>query len=252
MKNTKQILQDLHKKGNPLILYNIWDCGSAKILSELGAKVIGTSSFAIAKSYGFEDGEKIPLNLVIENLDRIVKSVSVPVTLDFESGYGKTAQEIKENAKKILATGVAGLNLEDQIIGENGLYSTAEQCSRINAIRELSDDIFINARTDIFFKNETHDEALINQAIERAIEYKKAGADCFFVPKLKNIQLIKKLCEASPLPVNIVLLETEIKPISKELIDAGVSRISYGTTPYKIFIQDLKNKWEICSKISKL
>ena len=236
-------LKNLHKKGNPLILYNIWDAGGAKVLYELGAKAIATSSLAVAKSQGFEDGEKIPLNLVLDNFSRIIKSVDVPITVDFEGGYGVTPHQIEENIKKIVEIGVSGLNIEDKIVGSRNLYSIQEQCERIAAIRKVSGDLFINARTDLFFEDPNHNEALVEKALERAIAYQKAGADCFFVPKLKDAKFIKMLCDALSMPVNALLLQDGNEPIPKELIEAGVSRISYGPMPYSIAIKGLQNAW---------
>jgi 2-methylisocitrate lyase-like PEP mutase family enzyme len=231
-----QLFKALHVKGNPLVLCNIWDAGSARAAQEIGSKAIATSSWAVAHSHGYADGEALPLELVLANLKRIVRDVDLPVTIDIESGYGKTPPEVQETASKIIAAGSVGINIEDQIIGGDGLYSYEDQCTRIKAIRELSTPIFINARTDIFFKQpiETHNDQHLEEALFRAHAYAKAGADGIFVPGLQNERLIKTLCELSPIPVNIMLKNP------KELSKLGVARISYGPTPYIQALESFK------------
>ena len=230
------LLKALHIKGNPLILFNTWDAGSSKIAEKIGSKVIATSSFAVAASHGYDDGEKLPLTLALDNIQRIVADTTLPVTLDFESGYAKNPDELKNNIVRVIKTGVAGINFEDQAIGTDTLYSIEEQCSRIQAIREIASSmsisLFINARTDIFLKSSAvhHDDNLLQRAIERAISYAQAGANGFFVPGLQDEKLIKKLCDRSPLPINIMVDFEKINP--KNLEELGVARISYGLYPY--------------------
>src|SRR5665648_1200742 len=161
------LLKSLHIKGDPLILFNIWDAGSAKAMQEIGEKVIGTSSWSIAAAHGYNDGEKLPYDLVLANLRRIIASVNLPVTIDLEGGYGKTTSEVKQTVTKVIEAGVVGINFEDQIIGGENLYSIEEQCSRIKAVREaaelMSISLFINARTDIFLKADftNHNDCLL-------------------------------------------------------------------------------------------
>lgn len=130
------LLTKLHIKGNPLILFNIWDAGSACVIQELGAKVIATSNWSVAASHGYVDGEKLPFDFVLANLKRIIACTNLPVTFDFESGYGQSPIEIQVTVKKIIETGAAGINFEDQIIGEDKLHSIEDQCTRIRAIYE--------------------------------------------------------------------------------------------------------------------
>jgi len=238
------LLHKLHIKGNPLVLFNVWDAGSARAMKEIGAQVIATSSWAIAESQGSEDGEKLSFNLVIANLKRIIANVDLPVTIDLEGGYGKSPMEVQKTAKKIIEAGAVGMNFEDQIVGGDGLYSIEDQCARIQSIREVADHlsipIFINARTDIFLKTEpvNHREKQLEEAICRASAYEKAGANGFFAPGLKNANHIEKLCKFSSLPVNIMVLGDT--PTLKELALLGVARISYGPSPYYQAMDALK------------
>jgi 2-methylisocitrate lyase-like PEP mutase family enzyme len=234
---------ELHVKGSPVVLFNIWDAGSAKAVAEAGAKAIATGSWSVAAAHGFTDAEEIPLDFVVDNIARIVAAVDLPVTLDFEGGYAVDAAGLKLNIARVIAAGAVGINFEDQIVGGEGLYSIEEQSDRIKAIRETADEsdvpLFINARCDIFLKNgpDTHAGHLA-AAIQRSIAYAEAGASGFFAPGLKDPQLIEQLCSASPLPVNIMVMADT--PSNQEMAELGVARISYGPGPYRRMIEDLK------------
>ena len=236
-KEKADIFKGLHVKGSPVILFNIWDAGSAKAIERAGAKAVATGSWSVAAANGFDDGEQAPLDLVIANVERIVTSVSVPVTLDFEGGYATTTSKLKANIEKVIAAGVVGINFEDQIVGGEGLYSIDDQSERIAAIRETTEKasipFFINARTDVFLKTypATHTEDELEEAVRRANAYAAAGASGLFAPGLRDVALIKNLCERSPIPVNIMRLPDA--PPTKTLAQAGVARISYGPIPYR-------------------
>ncbi len=247
-KQNADIFRDLHVKGNPLILFNIWDAGSAKVIEEAGAKAIATGSWSVAAANGFADGEAIPLDFVIENLKRVVRSVDLPVSLDFEGGYAADNSLLKENIKRVIEAGAVGINFEDQIIGGEGLYSIEEQCSRIAAVREAAGEIgipiFINARTDVFLKTypAEHNEEQLEESIRRSVAYSEAGASGLFAPGLRAPALIQKLCDESHIPVNIMILPDT--PSVGELAKLGVSRISHGPGPYRVMINALKEAGE--------
>ena len=236
--------RDLHVKGNPLILFNIWDAGSAKAIEEAGAKAIATGSWSVAAAHGFGDGEKLPFAFALANLERIAASVDAPVTIDLEGGYGGDKAKLKENIKKVIAAGAVGINFEDQIVGGEGLYTVEEQAARIEAIREAAEQsaipLFINARTDIFLKTypAKHDEAQLDEALRRAAEYARAGASGFFSPGLRDTQFIQKLCELTPIPINIMVLPDTPPP--RTLAKLGGSRISYGPEPYHRMTEALR------------
>lgn len=234
-----QLFTQLHVKGSPLILYNIWDAGTAKVVQEIGAKAIATGSWAVAAAHGYGDGEKLPFETVLSNLREITASVNLPVTLDMESGYGRSPDQLQVNIRQVIAAGAVGINFEDQIIGGEGLYSIEEQAARIRAVRQAADiPLFINARTDIFLKNRAYDDSHLGEAIQRAAAYAEAGASGFFAPGLTDARSIQILCERSPLPVNILMLANV--PSSQELASLGVARISYGATPYRQMMEAFK------------
>jgi 2-methylisocitrate lyase-like PEP mutase family enzyme len=190
------LFKNLHIKGEPLILFNIWDVASAKNIADAGAKAIATSSWSVAAAHGYVDGENLPLELAVANIKRIVDAVPLPVSIDFEGGYANKLSELEKNISLLIDTGIVGINFEDQIIGKNSLYSIEEQCARIEAIRktatEKSMPLFINARTDIFLQADpsNHTKAHLEEALARASAYADAGADGFFVPWLSNMDYV--------------------------------------------------------------
>ena len=238
--------KSLHKKGDPIILFNVWDPGSAQAVADQGAHAVALGSHGVANALGYEDGEQIPLELVAANARRVVDSVQLPVTLDFETGYGDTPEKVRNSVSIALQQGVVGVNIEDQVFGSSDLVPVDEQTARLRAVREAGVeagvDVFINARSDLFKNADPaqHDEVLLEEAITRAKAYADAGADGFFLPGIVDIDLIKMLCERSPLPVNIIAIPGA--PPNADLASAGVSRISYGPVPYLQMIEWLKEK----------
>jgi len=224
----------LHVKGSPLILYNAWDAGSAKAIVQAGAKVIATSSWAVADAQGYDDGEKIPKTQVEEIIAGIVEAVPVPVTVDFEGGYSDDDSELTKNVAKLLHVGVIGINFEDRIVQGTGLYETDRQAKRIAAIRKAAQgkgvDLFINARTDLFLGSKGDPAKYVDEAIERAKAYADAGASGFFIPGLLKEPLIEHIVENVTLPVNVMYMVGA--PSNARLAKLGVSRVSYGAEPY--------------------
>lgn len=233
-----------HVKENPLVLVNVWDAGSAQTIQSTGAKAIATGSWSVAAAHGEQDGEALPFQLVLTNLARITKSVDVPVTIDIEGGYGRSVLEVKRNVLQIIEHGAVGINIEDQLPCDEGMYSVTEQCLRLSAAREAANEVgiplFINARTDLFLQQvpEKHNEALVHEAIARSEAYAEAGASGLFVPGLQDQQWIQELCDRSPIPVNVMVTSNEDSP--RKLATLGVARISYGPYPYLQVMENLK------------
>ena len=234
----------LHIRGTPLVLFNIWDAGSAKAVAGGGAKAIATGSWAVANANGFADGERLPLALAIDNLRRIVDAVSLPVTIDLESGYGDTADAVGESIRLATDAGAVGCNLEDSFPVNGKLRATVDQSDRIRFVRRTADAtgirFFINARTDVFFQRPPgqHDDAMVIEAIERAHAYATAGADGLFAPGLADITLIARLAESSPLPLNIMV--GAATPPLHALAAHGVARVSHGPRPYLVTMKALE------------
>ena len=239
--------KQLHIAGNPIILYNIWNAGSAKMLAEAGALAVATGSKPLALAQGYPDGEVIPVAHLLETVRQIVQSVEIPVSVDFEGGYAKSNQALLvENIAKLLNEGIVGINFEDQVIGGEGVFDVPTQKSRIAAVRNTADNmgspLFINARTDLFLqqKDQSKHAGLLAAAKARADAYQEAGADGFFAPGLYDLELITDLCRHTELPVNII--KTPKAPSIQALADSGVGRISFGPYAYLELMAALRDK----------
>lgn len=229
----------LHVPGDPLVLYNIWDAGSAKAVAEAGAKAIATGSYGVAEAQGFHDGELLPLEIVLENLKRILSVTDLPVTIDMEAGYGDTPDEVRVSVSKAFELGAAGINMEDRLPGETELLPIDKAAERYGAA--ASTGIHVNARTDVYRGKEPADysQAMIDATLDRARAYAAAGAKSLFVPFLGDHETIRAICEGSPLPVNI--LWAPGRGSTAELAALGVARISYGHGPWAAAMEKLKS-----------
>jgi 2-methylisocitrate lyase-like PEP mutase family enzyme len=238
-----QLFHSLHVRGTPLVLCNVWDAGSAKAVAAAGAHAIATSSWAVAAAQGCADGEQLPMDLVLANASRIVQTTPLPVSIDIESGYGASAGEVANTVRSLLDLGAVGCNIEDRMPGNGRLLTITRQVERLRAARAVADGtdvrLFINARTDVFLETpaEQHSRALIAVALERAKAYAEAGADGLFVPGLKDPELVRELCDGSPLPVNVML--NDLQAGLSQWLAAGVARLSYGPAPYLHAMQAL-------------
>ena len=223
----------LHVPGDPLVLFNAWDAGSAAAVAKSGAKAVATGSASVAMANGFGDGQEVPLDLALAIAAAVVKAVDLPVTIDFEGGYAIDASGLATNGRRLAETGTIGCNFEDQLVGTDRIYEIAEQAGRISALRGgVGNDFFINARTDLFLKapRDAHDSALAEQAIARATAYAAAGASGFFIPGLADLSLVERICGAVDLPVNAMHLPGG--PSRAEWASAGIARVSHGPFPY--------------------
>jgi 2-methylisocitrate lyase-like PEP mutase family enzyme len=233
----------LHVPGDPLILFNVWDAGSARVAERAGAKAIATGSASVATAHGHDDAESLPLVLAIANARRVVDSVELPVSIDFEGGYAVDPDATAANVEKLAATGAIGCNFEDQVVASHGtpartMHGVEEQAARIAAIRwTVGPDFFLNARTDIFLiaPAETHDAAMADAAIERGKAYADAGASGFFVPGLADLALLERVAKAVPLPVNFMAFPGA--PDARAVAGTGVARISHGPFPHMAALQ---------------
>jgi 2-methylisocitrate lyase-like PEP mutase family enzyme len=229
----------LHVPGNPVVLYNIWDVGSAQAVVRAGAKALATGSHPVADAHGFADGQGVPIDFALANASRIVAAVDVPVTVDFEGAYSVDPDEGARNVALLAATGAIGCNFEDQVIGGEGLHPLPLQVRRLSAARRaIGDAFFINARTDLFLKVNEHDMALVDQAIERGKAFADAGASGFFVPRLSDPRQIERVVKAVPLPLNVIAFPGA--PDKKIWAHAGVARISHGPFPHRALMAQLE------------
>jgi 2-methylisocitrate lyase-like PEP mutase family enzyme len=233
-----QTFAALHVPGDPVILYNIWDAGSAQAVVAGGAKALATGSHPVGDASGFGDGQQVPLDYVFDNARRIVASVEVPLTVDFEGAYSTDPEQGGANVARLAETGAVGCNFEDQVIGGEGLFPLDLHVRRIAAIRRtVGDSFYINARTDLFLKAQAYDDALIDQVVERGKAFADAGASGFFVPRLSDPKQIERVVREVPLPLNVIAFPGA--PDKKVWAQAGVARISHGPFPHRALMAKL-------------
>ena len=216
----------MHHNG-VLILANAWDAGSARVLEAAGCPAIATTSAGVAWSLGYPDGEQIIAAELADVVSRICRVVSVPVTADIEAGYGSSPDQVAATVAAIIDAGAVGINLEDAA-PDGTLFSQEQQRSRIIAAREAADaagvDLVINARTDVYLRGIGEPRERFTHAVERANSYRSAGADCLFVPGVRDLVTIAALVESINGPLNI--MAGPGSPPVQQLEELGVARVS--------------------------
>jgi len=228
-----QTLLELHNNGKLLILPNVWNPIGARMLEAKGFTAVATASAAIAESLGYSDGEQLKLDTMLDMIARIVRSVDIPVTADFEAGYSDTIKGLQENISRVLDTGAVGINFEDSWDDSKYLRPIPEQVERIKAIREVAErkgvHLVINARADSFFaEGFSSDEERIEDVITRLNAYTQAGADCVYPVGRGDKETLKILRKRISAPINVL---ATAKTVSlKELQELGINRVSFG--PY--------------------
>jgi len=222
-----QQFYDLHFSQELLFIGNDWDVISALTLEKAGFQAIGTTSWGIANSLGYADGEKIDFQRHLTIIQSITEQVKIPVSADIEAGYGHDEQSIIDNVLRTADVGVAGINIEDSFKHQTGLRSIIEHCYLLTNMRKELDnhgykDFFINARTDTYFQLEQPFE----ETITRAKAYIESGASGIFIPGLTDANEISAMTRNINAPINLLSLPslTNVK-LLKEL---GVKRFSFG------------------------
>ena len=221
--------RDLHQGPGILVLPNAWDAASARIFEKAGFMAVATTSAGVAASLGFADGEHIPAAVMLEAVARIASAVLLPVSADMEAGYGDTVDKVVETAKAVLKAGGIGMNLEDA----GG--DPAPQVEKVQAIRQAAAaagiPLVINARTDVYLRQLGDPVDRFDEAVRRSNAYRKAGADCLFVPGVRDTATIGRLTAAIDGPVNILAVPGA--PSVGELERLGVRRVSVGSGPMR-------------------
>jgi 2-methylisocitrate lyase-like PEP mutase family enzyme len=246
-KEKAELFLKFHQNKEILVLLNSWDIGSSKLIEASGYKAIATTSMGIAASLGYPDCQVIQLSEMIEVITGIVNGVQVPVTVDIEAGYGNNLNEIIDSIKKVIATGIVGINIEDSINLSPVLIDEIEFCERISAIRALSNSLgfhlVINARTDSFYVSSGSPQEKLSETIKRGNKYREAGADCIFVQPVWEKETISTLVKEINAPINILInptIETGLPPSVSELQDFGVARLSLGSSLMKATLALIK------------
>ena len=221
----------LHHRDRILVLPNIWDPGGARLLKSLGYPAVATASASVAYSLGYDDGQQITLDAMLDVVGRVAVSVDVPVTADMEWGYAEQPADVADNMRRVLRAGAVGVNLEDSIREGEVLFDVDFQCARIRAVREMAQQegipLVINARTDVYWpKVAGTDDEKLGQAVLRAKAYLESGADCVYPILLGDLESLKKLHAAIRAPINV--LAPTCRATLRELEDAGIARVSLG------------------------
>jgi len=237
--NHYETFLQLHNNSTALLLGNCWDAGTAELLQQNGFKAIATSSAAVAQSYGYEDGEKMPFHLLVGTVKRIQQNITLPLSVDMERGFSNTVNGIVENIKQLHDLGVVGINLEDsanRTIEPAAIF--AERITAIaNRLAQKNIPLFINARTDAFLLKLP---GALEETIKRIKLYQTTGANGIFVPFIKEENDIAALTAATDLPINI--LPVPGLPGIATLTALGIKRISLGSSLYNAFKRETINK----------
>jgi 2-methylisocitrate lyase-like PEP mutase family enzyme len=230
----------LHSSEKLLKLVNVWDVISAKVVADVpGTTALATASHSIAASYGYEDGENIPLDLMLEAVGRIVASTSLPVTADLEGGYGNAV----ETVRRAIGVGVVGANIEDQ------MKPVAEAARQVEAIMRAAEaegvpDFVLNARTDAFHLGRDKDPAdNLAAALERGRAYLDAGAPVVFVPAFLDEEQVATLVDVFG-PQRLALIAIPGTPPLHRLEKLGVARVSFGPMPQNVALTALQELTE--------
>jgi 2-methylisocitrate lyase-like PEP mutase family enzyme len=209
---------------------------SARIIEEAGFGAVATTSAGIAFSLGYPDGQKISREEMLAAVTRITRSVRVPVTADVEGGYGNTPEDAALTAQGVIEAGAVGLNLEDAS-GDSGtpLVELPLQLEKICAVREVATrlkvPLVLNARTDVFLLQVGDPAKRYDEAVRRLRAFREAGADCVFLPGVRDAAMIERLVSDVRCPVNI--LAGPGSPPVPELQKLGVARVSLGSGPMR-------------------
>lgn len=231
--NSFETFKQLHQNPQPFVLGNIWDVQSAKVFEANGYQAIGVSSQALSNAYGYEDGENLPFELLLQLAKRVVEVVRIPFSVDLEGGYSRTIAGIIENIDKLHNAGVAGINLEDTTLGAARELVPADQFQRtMSAIADHISrnnlQLFLNIRTDGFLLGMP---TALEETLTRISFYENSGADGIFVPCITTSNDIKAVVNATKLPINVMCMPA--LPGFEELGLLGVKRISMGPFLFK-------------------
>jgi len=228
LKQRAEALLALHQPGNPVVLPTVWDAWSARLAVDAGFAALTVGSHPLADSVGKADQEGMTFDDVVARVKQITAAVDVPVSVDIESGYGESPTRLITG---LLEAGAVGLNIEDTVHSEGGrLRSSSEHAELVGALRKAADEagvhVVINARTDLFLRQDGDESDRIDRAIARLKEAGAAGADSLYPVGFHDPDTLRRLATELPLPINAIALPDQSDPAS--FGPAGVGRISFG------------------------
>lgn len=215
----------LHQTQQPLFISNVWDAASAAIAAMNGAVAIATSSAAVAWSLGYADGSQLPKEELIAAVKRILRVTSIPMSVDVENGYSHNTKQVSLLIKELVELGVAGINIED------GADNPALLIDKISSIRDtVGENLFINARTDVYLRQLTAPQQAASKAIERLQHYQSVGANGGFIPGLLEIADWSELTKVFSMPLNAMIPSPDYKVT--QLHALGIRRFSTGPSSF--------------------
>ncbi|MDT5146204.1 MAG: hypothetical protein QOC58_849 [Mycobacterium sp.] len=223
-------LLGLHRPGDPVVLPTVWDAWSARLAANAGFAALTVGSHPLADSIGKPDNEGMSFDDVLTRVAQITAAVDVPVSVDVESGYGLPAARLVEG---LLSVGAVGLNIEDTVHSEGKrLRSAGEHAELVGGLRAAADaagvHVVINARTDLFLRQDGDESDRVERAVARLTEAAAAGADVLYPVGRHDPETLRRLASELPLPINAIALPDQADPASFGPL--GVARISFG--PY--------------------
>jgi len=252
MENQKYLeFKKLHQTDKILVLPTAWDRLSAKIFEKAGFLALGTTSWGIAASLGYKDGEIMNFTEMLNIVKPMLIDSPIHISVDIESGYSENIDDILDNISSLVDLGAVGINIEDSEKKNHKLRPIEKQIQIIQAIKEKVEkdgkQLFVNARTDTYLTSIVDEKKTLEDTLQRGIEYQKAGADCFFIPGMFKEEHIKLIVSNLNIPINLIASQhfNDVN-IAKSL---GVSRLSLGSSLFKKFVSDaFDNSEKIISK----
>jgi 2-methylisocitrate lyase-like PEP mutase family enzyme len=222
----------LHRGPSLLMLPNAWDVPSALLFESAGFPAVATTSAGLAWALGYRDGEDLPLSALVDAVARLTSRLRVPLSVDLEAGYGRTPEEVAAAVLAVVGAGAVGVNIEDKdFSGAAPLRDTALQVEILHAAREVGRSarvpLFVNARTDIYLRAIGPEEDRRERTLERLRSYVAAGADCVFVPALRDAADLAAVVAGAGAPLN-VLAVPGLPPVP-DLARLGVARLTVGS-----------------------
>lgn len=242
-KRKAEALRALHHSADPLLLINVWDVASARIIEQAGYPAMATTSAGIAFTEGYPDGEQIPSERMFARIAQTASSVKVPVTADVEAGYGDTPEDAFRTTQRVISSGAVGMNFEDATgDARHPLAELSLQLERIHAIRDAAAKfdvaLVLNARTDVYLLQVGEPSKRYDETIQRLSAFRDAGADCVFAPGVRDAETIGRLVKDLHCPLNILAVPEA--PSAAELGTLGVKRISLGSGPMRAAMGSLR------------
>ncbi|MDC0709441.1 isocitrate lyase/phosphoenolpyruvate mutase family protein [Stigmatella sp. ncwal1] len=216
--------RELHAPGQVLVLPNVWDAMSARLVESLGGAALATSSAAVAWAHGAPDGERLEFDRLLASTRDIVRAVRVPVSVDFERGYNQSAADVADAVCRLAQEGVVGINLEDGAEPPEVLTSKLSACRE--AFQRQGLDVFLNARTDVILRRMLSGPQALDEVIRRTKRYADAGCDGIFVPGLSAAEDLARVVSEVSVPLN-VWAAPALPPVD-QLRAMGVRRVSVG------------------------